>query len=260
MSVYDQESPVNLVESLQSLSMQTFKADQIVLVEDGPISHKLKSVIDSYRKCLNIVSVRLPENVGLGAALNEGLKYCQYDLVARMDTDDIAFPTRFEKQVAFMCDHPEISASSAGVEEWNEDLTRKTGQRCLPTDPERLAKFAQTRSPLSHPVAIFRKSDILAVGGYPALRKAQDYGLWSLLITRGYKLSNLPDVLLKMRTGDGLLARRGWNYFKQEAKLIKYQRDIGFLSYHNYIRNLLLKGALRLSPAFLKRLAYQHAR
>ncbi|MGQ4879993.1 glycosyltransferase [Billgrantia sp. LNSP4103-1] len=263
LSVYHNESPEFLDAALFSTyDSQTLKPNQIVLVQDGPLTPNLDAVINKWQRNLGNVLTVVPlvRNIGLGAALNEGIKHCRYDLVARMDTDDIALPERFEKQVAFMRAHPVISASSAGLEEWNEDLSRQTGQRLLPTDPERLAKFALTRSPLSHPVAIFRKSDVLAVGGYPALQKAQDYGLWSVLLSKGYKLANLPDVLLIMRTGTNFFGRRDWSYFKQEAKLLSFQRQIGFLPYHLYLRNLLLKGALRLSPAFLKRLAYRHAR
>lgn len=263
MSVYFKESPVFFEQALYSIcDQQSFKPSQIVLVKDGRLTPELDDVIDKFKERLGDVLkiVALPENVGLGNALNAGLKQCQYELVARMDTDDVASPDRLAKQVTFMLSHPEISASSAGLEEYTEDLSRKIGERLLPADPKALRKFSKVRSPLSHPVSIYRKSDVLSVGGYPPLRKAQDYGLWSLLLVNGYNLANLPDVLLKMRTGDGLLERRGWEYFKQEIKLLKFQKDIGFLECHSYCCNILLKGVLRLSPNFIKRLAYRCAR
>ena len=263
LSVYCKDNPVYFDQAMKSVwSSQTLKPSQIVIVQDGGLPTELESVVRKWESVLGdfLTIVRLPENVGLGVALNAGLKECRYELVARMDSDDIAVADRFERQVYFMRSHPEVSASSATVEEWSEDMSRQIGQRLLPTNPEQLKKFAQVRSPLSHPASIFRKSHVLAVGGYPSLRKAQDYGLWSLLLAKGYKLSNVPDVLLKMRTGDGLIERRGWEYFKQEAKLLKYQKDIGFLSRHAYLRNLFLKGVLRLSPDVVKRLAYRHAR
>jgi glycosyltransferase involved in cell wall biosynthesis len=102
MSIYFKEKPEYLEACLRSLDEQELKANEVVLVEDGPISFDLKVVIDRFRKSLNIVSVPLRENVGLASALNEGLKHCSYELVARMDTDDVSLPNRFRLQVNFM--------------------------------------------------------------------------------------------------------------------------------------------------------------
>lgn len=263
LSVYKKESPTFLNQALLSIyDEQQLKPSQIVLVKDGPLSSELDEVISAWQERLDdtFTVVALSQNVGLGAALNEGLKHCQYELVARMDTDDIALPTRFEKQVAFMQKNPEIAASSAQIEEWNTELTQKLDQRNLPTEPEAVARFAKRRSPLSHPVSIFRKSAVLAVGGYPPLRKAQDCALWALLLVKGYKLANLPEMLLKMRTGDELLNRRGWSYFKQELQLLKFQKEIGFLSNLDFLINATLRAALRLPPNFIKNIVYRAAR
>lgn len=263
LSVYKKERPDFINQSLVSIyDDQILKPTQIVLVKDGSLTLELDCVVTAWQKKLGdvLAIVPLAQNVGLGAALNEGLKHCKHELVARMDTDDIALPERFAKQVPFMHAHPEIAASSAQLEEWDEELEKKLQVRTLPCEHEGLAKMALLRSPLSHPLTIFRKDAVQAVGGYPALRKAQDYALWSLLLQKGYKLANLPDVLLRMRTGSGLFERRGWEYFKHESELLRFQRKIGFLTYSVYLRNILAKGALRLSPDFVKRLAYKYIR
>ncbi|GAB6034737.1 glycosyltransferase [Galenea microaerophila] len=259
MSVYFKEKPEYLEACLQSLDEQTVKPDEVVLVEDGPISFELKAVIERFRESLNIVSVLLEQNVGLACALNEGLKHCSYDLVARMDTDDIALPNRFEKQVAFMQENPDVAASSGFIEEFN-DTGDVVSQRVLPLEHGALVNFAKKRSPLSHPAVIFRKQAILAVGGYPEFRNAQDYALWSLLIVKGYKLANLPDILVRMRTGSEMMGRRGVEFLKREVTLIKFQRSIGFLTLNEYIFNLLARSVLRLSPLFIKRWLYKVAR
>lgn len=263
LSVYHKENPSFLVQALTSVwDEQTLKPAQIVLVQDGPLTAELNAVIAEWENKLGAVlaTVPLEKNVGLAAALNQGLKHCHYELVARMDTDDIAMPTRFEKQIAFMQQNPDIAASSAQIEEWNTELTQKLDRRTLPTEPLAVARFAKRRSPLSHPASIFRKSAVLEVGGYPSLRKAQDCALWVLLLVKGYKLANLPDMLLKMRTGDELLNRRGWSYFKQELQLLKFQKNIGFLSTFDYLVNATLRAALRLAPNFIKNIVYRSAR
>lgn len=263
LSVYKKETPEFLNQALASIyDEQKLKPSQIVLVKDGVLTLDLDGIINAWQEKLSdvLTIVALETNIGLGAALNEGLKACKYELIARMDTDDIAMPERFEKQIEFMQKNPDIVASSAQIEEWDTELTQKIDQRNLPTDPAAVARFAKRRSPLSHPVSIFRKSAVLDVGGYPPLRKAQDYALWSLLLINNYKLANLSDMLLKMRTGNEILERRGWSYFKQEFQLLKYQREIGFLSTYDFVLNTLLKSLLRLSPDFIKRFAYKYAR
>lgn len=259
LSVYFKENSKYLESCLQSLTDQILNSDEVILVEDGPISSDLKIVIERFRKSLNIISVPLSENVGLACALNQGLLHCSYDLVARMDTDDIAVPDRFEKQVAFMQFNLDIVASSGFIEEFN-DLGDILSQRVLPLEHNALVKFSKKRSPLSHPAVIFRKQAILAVGGYPEFRNAQDYALWSLLIVKGYKLANMPDILVRMRTGSEMMGRRGFEFLKCEIKLLKFQRSIGFLTLKEFVFNLLARSILRLSPLFIKRWLYRVAR
>src|SRR5690606_18998899 len=153
MSVYKAERPEYLRLALESLVTQTLQPGELVLVEDGPLPGELHATIDAFRAQLNIRSVRLAQNVGLARALNAGLEHCSHELVARMDSDDISLPDRFEKQVTFMNEHPEIAASSAALDEFDETGT-VFSSRVLPLTHEELVAFAKRRSPLSHAVAI----------------------------------------------------------------------------------------------------------
>lgn len=260
ISVYASEKPEFLVACLESLTVQTCKAQEVVLVEDGPISDSLKAVIEQFRSKLPIVSVVLPVNVGLANALNEGLKYCTHELVARMDTDDICLPVRFERQLTYLQAHPEVTVLGAMVEEYDVTMRHSLGPRRLPLDHDALYAFSKRRSPLSHPTVMFRKSGVQAVGGYPSFRKAQDYALWSLMLQKGYRIENLPDILLKMRAGSELMQRRGKDYLKHELAIIRFQKDIGFIGGGAFVINTLLRSIVRRSPAFLKQLLYKFAR
>lgn len=263
LSVFHQENPQFLHESLLSIyDQQTLKPHQIVVVQDGPLTPELDAVLAKWKEKLGDVLTLVPlhKNVGLGASLNEGLKHCTSELVARMDTDDISLPNRFAQQVQFMKDNPTIAASSAVLEEWNQDLTHCISTRHLPTKSFEIAKFAHQRSPLSHPLAIFRKSMVQSVGGYHPLRKAQDYALWGLLLSKGYQLANLPDVLLKMRAGDSLTARRNKEFLKREIELFQYLYNIGFLNKYELFRNILQRSIVRLSPGWVKKILYKYAR
>jgi len=259
MSVYAKENPDYLKECLQSLVEQTLQPSQVVLVEDGPISDTLANIIHSFKDLLNIESVLLEKNIGLGPALNKGLESCYFDLVARMDTDDIAVSDRFQKQVKVMEQYPDISVSSGVVEEWNEDMTKMLHMRHLPLDHESIFKFAKLRCPVSHPAVIYRKSAIQRVGGYPDIYP-EDYPLWSNLLQNGFKFKNIPDVLIKMRVGEALVSRRGLDFLKGEIEIFKFQKQIGFINSYELFRNISQRLVLRLSPTLIKRLLYKFAR
>lgn len=259
MSVWAADCPLQLRESLESLCEQSRRADEIVLVQDGPLTPELEDVIHAYKRDLNIVSVPLDENQGLASALNTGLKHCRAPLVARMDSDDIALPERFEKQLAFMQEHPEISVSSCWIEEFCDE-SLDTSIRRLPTEHSNILNFAKLRCPISHPAAIFKKDDVLAVGGYPSFRKAQDYALWSLMLNDGKQFANLDVLLLKMRVPGSFYSRRAASHFRYEIKVLNLQRRIGFISRYEYMRNLAMRFMLRLSPVAMKKVLYRVAR
>ena len=259
MSVYSAESPQYLTECLQSLAEQTMTADEVVLVEDGPISAELSEVISLFKKKLNIISVCLNKNSGLAAALNIGLKSCSFDLVVRMDTDDVSVSNRFEKQIKFMNDNPDIAVSSGFVEEWSEDMSKKLDVRCLPSSHAEILLFSKYRSPMSHPAVIFRKEAVLRAGGYPSLYP-EDYPLWCTLLSKGYKMANLQEVLVRMRVGDGFISRRGRAFYEGEVKVFRYLAKIGFINRFQLYLNVVSKAVLRLSPNFVKKLLYKFSR
>ncbi len=260
MSVYDKDSPAHLDQALKSLSVQTVLPSEVVLVEDGPISDELTGVIEKYRSELAIKSVRMAENQGLGAALNEGLKHCKNELIARMDSDDISLPMRFEKQIAFMKSNPEVAVSSAWIEERDHAMETVMGIRCVPSSHGDVLRYGRRRNPINHVASIFRKNDVMKVGGYPNIRKAQDYALWSLMLIEGFRFANIPETLLYVRAGDALMTRRGLGYLRQEIKLLRFQRSCGFLSRCDYCINLVIRVCVRLQPSLIKRLMYRYSR
>ena len=173
ISVYAKEKPDNLKVSLQSLVEQTQKADEVVLVEDGHIPENLTSVIEDFRDELNIKSVKLAQNRGLAIALNEGLNHCQHPLVARMDTDDACLPQRFEKQMAWFQDHPELDVIGCFATEIDEE-GHPGSLRKMPVTHGAILDNLWT-CPLIHPTIMFRRDKILLVGAYDlTLRRRQE--------------------------------------------------------------------------------------
>lgn len=262
MSIYHKENFEWFERALISIwDEQTLKPTQIVLVQDGPLTEELSAVLTGWKEKLGdiLTLVPLEKNVGLAAALNEGLKHCQCELVARMDTDDIAVPERFERQLAFMQNNPEVAVSSGLIEEWSQDFSYKVSERCLPLHHQEIIKLAKKRSPISHPAVIFRKSAVLSAGGYPDIYP-EDYPLWGAMLSQGYIFANLSDLLLKMRVGNALTERRGLQFLKGEIKIYRYFLDIGFINRFEYLTNCILRGAVRLSPVWLKKILYKYLR
>ncbi|WP_220086306.1 glycosyltransferase [Onishia taeanensis] len=262
LSVYFKESALYLDAAFESIwDNQSLKPDQIVLVKDGKLSSELDATISMWSEKLGpvLTVVELKENVGLATALNAGLDYCDYELVARMDTDDISLSERFYKQVSFMTHNRDVSVCGAIVEEWDERCLVRLSIRNLPSCHEGIMKFAKRRCPVSHPVVIFRKEAVISSGGYPVVYP-EDYPLWIMMLSRGYKFYNVPEVLLRMRAGDEMLCRRGWGFFLGETKVFYLMWKLGFTGSFDFFCNVLTRGVVRLSPRFIKVLLYKFAR
>lgn len=178
LSLYIKEQPSYLKQSLDSLFSQSLLPSEIVLVKDGPLTVELDTIVSDYERRYPILKViALAQNQGLGRSLNEGLKHCSYDLVARMDTDDIAKPNRFEEQVGIFNEFPEIDVCSAWVEEFIESPHYPVSVKKIPEKHVDIAIYARSRNPVNHPVVMFRKKAVLKAGRYQHFPLFEDYYL-----------------------------------------------------------------------------------
>lgn len=249
-----------LDQCLKSLVNQTYNDFVVRLVIDGPIGDELWTIISKYKNSLNIDSIALANNVGFGAALNIGLSHCENVFVVRVDPDDYSLPNRFSEQIKFMVDNPELVAASAQIIEFDELKKLKGDVRSVPTDFGELIRFAKFRSPLNHPAVILRRCVIIESGGYPELRKGQDYALWSRLLMDGHHLGNTDKVLVRMSTSNMLAKRSSFSSVVSEVKVIHFQYSIGFLTKFEFCRNAVLRVLLRLLGVNLQRVVYRCSR
>lgn len=254
MSLYDKESESNLQSALDSVFHQTLPPTEVILVFDGPIRKELSTLVETYSRRYNLKVVPLKKNMGLGIALNTGLAECSHDLVARMDSDDICYHDRFEKQVEFMLANPQVCLLGTSIQEFNTipgDLNRF---RVMPVDYASVLKFAIYRSPVNHPSVMFRKAAIEASGSYQHMPLFEDYYLFIVLLTKGYIIENLSMPLLHYRVGNDMIGRRhGYSYMVKELAYFKAARAIGFLNNTTFLKSIIYKLPLRLLP---KRLLY----
>lgn len=259
MSVYVNDNPTFLNLSLNSIFSQTLEPTEVVLVKDGPLTLELNTIIKEYEeKYAQLKIVSLSVNMGLGLALNAGLKHCNYEIIARIDADDICYPNRFEKQMAFMLDHPEISVLGSSVQEFNKTPGDLNQFRELPTGSIELSKFSKFRNPINHPSVVFRKSHVLDVGSYQSMLLFEDYYLWIRMQLKGYQIANLNEPLLHFRIGNDMVGRRsGYGYLKKEIAFLTKIKELGFLSNKDYIISILCKSPLRLLPKSILTFIYK---
>ena len=254
MSVYSKSHPKYLDEAIESIwTNQTSKPKQICIVSDGPLSEQLNTVLRKWSEILGnrLTQVKLAEHSGLAVALNEGLIHCKSQIIARMDSDDISWPDRFSRQYAFMQEHPDIDVLGTQVEERDDELNNVYGYRRVPLAQKEIERFAKLRSPFNHPSVVYRKKTIERIGKYPVLYP-EDYPLWGLMLLKGCRFANLPDVLVTMRSSSAYKYRRGWRFFCAELRVENYLYDIGFLNFREYLKSLVFRFFYRLSPAPLK--------
>ncbi|TCP90096.1 glycosyl transferase family 2 [Cricetibacter osteomyelitidis] len=257
MSLYIKEQPQFLTECFESLLAQIVRADEIVLVFDGQITAELQAVVTQYQNQLPIRIIPLERNVGLGKALNEGIKHCRNEWIFRMDTDDICHPKRFAKQVAFIEQHPEVDIFSTWLVEFENDISQLKGERKVPVQADEIKRYAQLRSPFNHPSVAYRKSMLEKVGGYQHHLFLEDYNLWLRIIAQGYNVANMPEVLLYMRVGNGMVKRRkGWTYFKSEWQLAQLKYQLKLTNCAIIFSHFLLRGLPRLLPTGLLTVIY----
>ena len=259
ISLYHKENPLFLRQSLKSIFTQTLSPTEVVLVEDGPLTDELHEVVKKIKnQHPELKVVPLPTNQGLGKALNEGLKHCSYDLVARMDTDDIAKPDRFEKQLAIFRKHPEVDVVGAWIDEFEGDTSNVLSVRKVPEWHGKIIQFAKGRCPVNHPVVMFRKSAVLKVGGYKHFPLLEDYYLWIRMLINGARFYNIQESLLFFRfTPDMFRRRGGLKYAVTEMRLQYLFYQTGFINIFTMMKNISIRLVVRLLPNGLRSSLYK---
>ena len=264
MSVYCKEKAGNLSLALESMATQTLPPAEIVLVEDGPLTEELYAVIEEKKRSYPglIVSVPLPKNVGLGYALNEGIKVCRCEYMVRMDSDDISFPDRCEKQMTFLAQHPEIDIISGTIAEFDGDTDNITGYRRVPLTHSEIREFAKSRSPFNHVAVVFRKSAVERAGLYRGdLRRVEDHDLWMRLLRTGAACANIPDTVVYVRFGDEMHKKRhGLENAKALRSFYREMYTLGEISYAHYLFDITCACGLQFMPAWLHKLCYKFLR
>lgn len=241
-SVYKNDNPVYVKRALESITTaQSVKPDEVVLVVDGPVPDDLRKLIiiitQTPPDLYNVIW--LSENKGLGNALRIGVENAKYDIVARMDSDDVSAPDRFEKQIAYLEAYPDCDVVGGQMSEFIDIENNIVGNRSVPCDNRDIKQYLKSRCPLNHVTVMMRKDAVLKVGNYQDWHYNEDYYLWIRMALEGCRFANLPDTLVNVRVGKEMYARRGgWKYFKSEKGLQDYMLGHKMISLPRYCYNV----------------------
>ena len=217
LSIYYKEKPEYFRECMESIYSQTVLPDEIVLVEDGRLTDELYEAIRDY-ECrpseINFVTVKLEKNNGLGLALAEGIKHCSNELVARMDTDDICVPDRFERQLDAFSENPGFDIIGGYISEFSDDMHNIISERTVPLGNYVIKQYQRKRDAFNHMTVMYKRSAVLAAGNYQDCLLMEDSLLWANMIRNHCRMANIGETLVYARTGDDMLRRRGgFDYF-----------------------------------------------
>lgn len=248
--VYGKDNPEWFDIAMSSIINQTVKPSEIVLVVDGPIPEGVKKIIDKYaeicrgKRIFNVI--RFPQNKGLGEALRVATENCTYELIARMDSDDIAVQNRFELLLSrFMKDNIDICGGQ--IQEFIGDVSNVVGKRIVPETDEELKLYMKKRCPFNHMTVMYRKTSVLNAGNYQDWFCNEDYYLWIRMALEKQKFANIPEILVNVRVGKDMYARRGGNkYFKSEIELQKLMLEKGLIDRQMYNNNCFKRFILQI--------------
>ena len=245
MTVYNKENPEYFRASLRSILVeQTRIPDQFVLVYDGPVGKELSDVAESFKQLFHneYVIVELPENMGQGAASNAGLKKCKYDLIARMDSDDISYLDRFESELEIFEKDKSVDVVGGFITEFKDDPDNITGVRVVAEKHDDIAAKFKHRMAMNNVTVMYKKAAIMEIVGYSEGRANEDFNLYVRLLLANKKFYNIQRPMVNVRVGDNMLERRG---------------DIEI--YHAWKKNqsLLYKGGIINCPKGMKHFLYK---
>jgi glycosyltransferase involved in cell wall biosynthesis len=256
--VYDGDRPDHIRRAMRSaVGDQTVRPDQVIIVRDGPVRDELARCLDELMLAspVPVTFVPLPRGVGLGPALDHGLDASWFDVIARMDADDVAMPHRFEVEMPLIQDADIVGA---GLLEFVDDTDDIVGQRVPPTDPGRIQRYARMHDPFNHPTVVYRRQAVLAAGGYGDLPLMEDYALFARMLAGGARAVNVAEPLVYYRVGAQAFKRRGGGELLRSE--LRLQRDFlrrGFTSPAEYARNVVVRGGYRLIPWWFRRAVYR---
>ncbi|MBN2926916.1 MAG: glycosyltransferase [Eubacterium sp.] len=256
MSLYIKEKAEYFRECMESILYQTVMPNEIVIVFDGPITSELRKCVEQYKKDNpNLIkTIENEKNKGLGLALADGIPACTYELIARMDTDDMARKDRFEKQLQMFIDNPDLDICGSHIIEFEGNIKNVLSKRKVPLEHKSIAQYQKQRSAFNHMTVMYKKSKVLQAGNYENCPLMEDDMMWIRMLLAGAQCANIDDYLVYARTGYAMIERRGgWSYYKKYRNGRKKILDTGYISEWDYYKTISIQLIVALIPKKVRR-------
>ena len=262
LPVYKNDNPDYLKKSVESILAQKNCTFHIFIGVDGPVGNELKGLLSDLAEDERVEPVWFKESRGLACVLNDLVALAKkdgYDYYARMDADDISLPDRFEKQVNYLEEHPEVDVVGGAIEEIDGKDQLRGKHVEYPLTHEACRKFFRYRDCLAHPAIMFRTRyfEKVANGYRNEYRKNQDTMLWFDGFMNGCVFANLKDTVLNFRVNDDFYKRRnGWKRAKQMLRdRLKMNKALGYDISANLFA--LAMFCMTVSPSWIKKILYK---
>lgn len=221
--------PKDYVEqSIKSILNQTYHNLELILLDDSTNKDTQDTIDTLASSDKRVTVIRKTKRMGFVPALNEGLGLANGEFIARMDGDDISLPDRFEKQIKYFSENPDVDILGGGMNIIDE-LGKNISERSYPAKGLKLQLFSIFRSPLAHPTVMIRQSRI---GGFrydESFKKAEDVELWMRLRNIGAQINNLDDKLINYRVIKNMGNKRDHSQFKASLRARRKNFNVKFI-------------------------------
>ena len=206
---------------------------------------------------LDIISLQI--NEGLGNALKIGLLECEFEYVARVDSDDINRSDRFELQINEFIRNKDLDILGSHIYEFEENIVNIKSKRKVPTKHNEIYRYQKFRDSFNHMTVMFNKNKVLQSGNYVHCPLMEDSLLWSKMLINKAVTSNIDDYLVYARIDSGMHKRRGgYKYFMNYKNARKQILKTGFINSWEYHISIFIQLPLALSPNFLRKIIYKY--
>ncbi len=263
MAVYRGDTSEYLEQAVVSLLNQTVMPSEIIIIVDGCVHRDIDTALERYTLDSRIRVLRNEINHGLAYSLNRGISIARYDYIARMDSDDICLPFRFEVQLKYLLLNS-LDCVGGQVIEFGNDTNHVLNVRRVPLVHEEIVKQMKWKSAFNHPSVVFKKEVFNRVRGYSTTIFPEDLDFFVRLKLFGCRFGNVPEEVLFFRVGVGyrLMLKRRWGlrYAKNELNLYFNYYKNGFYGLHDFLLVSILKIPMRLIPFFIFKFIYVNFR
>ncbi len=260
MSVYKKDNPDFLKAALKSIyEEQTRKPDEIVVVFDGPLTDEMYKILEDFKKGKEDIVFYYPQEInrGLGEALRIGAEKCTGDYIFRMDSDDICYPERFEKQSEYLESHPDVDVLGTSVAEFHDDPEDILRMRICPETHKEVLKRVKRINPMNHSTVCMKREALEKSGSYETVLYMEDYYLWAKMLANGFKIENFKEPLVHFRVGKDFCAKRNEKVkIKGWKKLQKLMLKHKMVNRFEALTNMMIIVGFTYCPVGIRKFVY----